>query len=209
MNARLASTGRTARQRGAMLPFSVVAVAIMMLGAVALVATMNAGTSGTANFAIQRDMAQQGERGLAAAIAALDTGALASGAARESSLQSANYSATMLPVSPSGVPTALATDTEFALVGQSANDIAVAGQGITVRYVIDRMCGNTGAASSIHCRMLSTSTPPGGSGSELLLPENSSSGGAGALSDGAIYRVSVRVDGPRGARSFFQATLGR
>jgi type IV pilus assembly protein PilX len=205
----MSAAGHAGSARGFILPFAVVAVGIMMLAAAAMVAWMNSSAVGTGNFSIKRDLRQQSDRALLAALAAFDTGALATEAARNASLAAANYSATMLPVDGRGVPNALLGDTAFSVVGQAANDIVVADQGVTVRYVIDRLCGNTGAAAATHCRMLAAAAPAGGNGSDMVLAEEGSSGGAGAVGTQVVYRLSVRVDGPRGAQSYFQATLSR
>ena len=116
-----------------------------------------------------------------------------------SNLQSANYSATTLTTSASsrGVPDALLNDSLFTSVGSSSNDITDTTSGVTIRYVIDRMCSQTGAASAATC---------------VLNAQNSDKGGTSWLrkAGGAfqpVYRLSIRVSGPRNTQAFVQTTL--
>ena len=76
--------------------------------------------------------------------------------------------------------------------------------GVTVRYVIDRMCNATGAFSTIGksgCVYTPSSTETlGGDQSQLSTPGPS-------IPSPPIYRVSVRVDGPRDTQVFLQASF--
>ncbi len=73
-----------------------------------------------------------------------------------------------------------------------------------MRYVIDRMCNATGAFSTIGksgCVYTPSSTEtPGGDQSQLATPGPS-------IPSPPIYRVSVRVDGPRDTQVFLQASF--
>ena len=95
----------------------------------------------------------------------------------------------------------------FSSAGVSANDITVSGQSVSVRYLIDRLCVNTGLAAGDHCMMADDPNPVGGSGSETIRAEDASAGGAGAVGQRVVYRVSIRVTGPRSTQAFFQTTL--
>jgi type IV pilus assembly protein PilX len=68
---------------------------------------------------------------------------------------------------------------------------------VTIRYVIDRLCTNTGNASILNC-VQSTGVPAGGSGDHNT---------GVAPPSATVYRVSVRVDGPRGTQAFLQTTF--
>jgi hypothetical protein len=92
-------------------------------------------------------------------------------------------------------------------VGVTSNDITIADQAITLRWVIDRLCVNTGVADASHCTMANDPVPVGGSGSDLINAIDTTSGGAGALARRVVYRVSIRVTGPRSTQAFFQTTL--
>ena len=196
-----------AAQRGVVMLFGLIALAIMLIGAAAMVSSMNTSLLNAGNLGFKRDMTNQADRALAKAIAQLETGALATDATRAQHLVAQNYRATILAATAQGLPNALVgDDAGFAAVGNTANDIAVAAQGITIRYVIDRLCVNTGPVAPDHCSLESDASRVAGSESELISAENNSSGSS-AIPTRVLYRVSIRVTGPRNTQAFYQATL--
>ena len=66
-----------------------------------------------------------------------------------------------------------------------------------VRYVIDRLCLATGEFSEASCEVTTSDTDEGGS-SWLRKP---------GAEKRPVYRVSVRVTGPRSTQAFFQSTF--
>lgn len=195
------------QERGVVLLFGMMALVVLLIGTVALVRSMNTSLTTAGNFAFKRDLTNQGERAVAAAFDAMQSGALATEAAREANNLSRNYSATLLASNPQGIPLALLSDAQFALNGVVSNDITLADMGVRVRYVVDRVSASGGPASTGATLMADNSVPPGGSGSELNTAMDASSGGAGAVSPQVVYRISVRVDGPRRTQSFYQSTF--
>jgi hypothetical protein len=199
---------RAGAQRGVVMLFGLIALAIMLIGAVAMVRSMNTSMFNLGNLGFKRDITNQAERAASSAFAAMNTGALATTGARQTSSAAANYSATMLPSNAQGLPNALLLDdSAFATFGSTGNDISVATQGITVRYLIDRMCVNTGAAAANHCTMSGTTVPDGGTSGSEQRAEDNSAGGAGAVGQQVVYRVSIRVTGPRRTQAYFQTTM--
>jgi len=98
----------------------------------------------------------------------------------------------------------------FATVGVSGNDITLSDMGVTVRYVVDRLCVAAGPAYPDACTLSGDQLPDGSSESELLRAEDSGSGVppiASPVSLQVVYRVSIRVTGPRRTQSFFQTTF--
>ncbi|MFX6258783.1 hypothetical protein ABTF80_22260, partial [Acinetobacter baumannii] len=76
------------------LVFALITLVIMLIGAVAISRSMNSGQIGIGNISFKRDMTNQGERAVQAAMTALRPGgALASAVTRQGNLASANYSA--------------------------------------------------------------------------------------------------------------------
>lgn len=205
------TSGRHA-QRGVVLVFALITLVIMLIGAVAISRSMNSGQIGIGNISFKRDMTNQSERAVQAALTALQPGgALASAVTRQGNLASANYSATLLPSNPQGIPLVLlGSDTGFAAVGTTTNDIWVAEQQLLIRYVIDRMSTTTGACSPATCTMLNNILY-GGAASELISAQNNSSAAnntnPSAVTPQEVYRVTARVQGPRNTLSFFQSTL--
>ena len=199
---------RAARhQRGVVMLFGLIALAIMLIGAAAMVSSMNTSLVNAGNLGFKRDMTNQAERAVAQVVTQLQSGALGTVVARQSDDAARNYRSNMLPSNAQGLPNALVTDSAFTGAGVASNDITVAGQAVTVRYLIDRLCVNTGVASADHCSMAADPNPQGGSGSELINAENASSGGAGAIGQRVLYRVSIRVAGPRNTQAYYQTTL--
>jgi type IV pilus assembly protein PilX len=190
------------RQRGVIMLFGLIALAIMLIGAAAMVRSMNTSLVNAGNLGFKRDMTNQGERAVATVVDLLRTGALAGEVARQTSSTAINYSASILPVNAQGIPTALLSDTAFAAVGNASNDITLTDQAITVRYVVDRLCVNTGPQAAGQCAMANDPKD---------LSDNARSGGITAedllASERVVYRLSVRVIGPRNTQAFYQSTL--
>jgi type IV pilus assembly protein PilX len=180
---------------------------VLLIGTLALMRSMNTSLFTAGNYGFKRDLTNQGERAMTTVLDMVQTGALGNDGARQADATASNYSASVLPTNAQGVPLALLTDTEFATVGVASNDIALADMGVTVRYVIDRLCASDGPATQDGCTLAGNLLPAGSSASELLRAEDGSSGGAGAVAPQVVYRVSIRVDGPRRTQSFFQSTF--
>jgi type IV pilus assembly protein PilX len=198
---------RLRAQQGVALLYGLIVLAIMLIGAAAMVRSMNTSLVNAGNLGFKRDLTNQAERAAATAINLLQSGALATGAARENHSTDNNYSATILATNAQGLPNVLVNDATFTTVGVSSNDISVPDQAITLRWVIDRLCTATGTADASRCTMANDPAPVGGSGSDIINAIDSTSGGAGALQRRVVYRVSIRVTGPRSTQAFFQTTL--
>jgi len=200
MQLRHSPPGRRHGQRGVVMLFGLIALLIMLIGTVAMMRSMNTSLFNAGNMGFKRDLTNQGERAVATVLALLQSGALGTEASRQASVTARNYSATMLASNAQGVPNALVNDTTFAAVASASNDITVVDQGITLRYVIDRLCVNTGAASATHCTMSDNGQSNGCS-------SNPCDDLSDAIPQQAVYRLSVRVTGPRKTEAFFQTTL--
>jgi hypothetical protein len=189
-------------QRGVVMVITLLALAVMLIGAVALVRSFNTSLFTAGNLAFKRDLVNQAERAAAAALTQFDAGgALDTLDKRAANNTAVNYSAQTLATNAQGIPDALLGSTAFAAVGVATNDITVAGQGVTLRYVIDRLCnaqGNEVTLTSANCVVGPTPDARGGSASNL---------NGATLQPQVLYRVSVRVDGPRNTQAFFQTTF--
>ena len=198
-------------QRGVILLFILVGLAVMLIGATALVRSLDISLVNAGNLAFRRDLVNQGERAMDAVKASFTgSGALATEAGRSDHSTAINYRATTLATNGAGIPLALLDDGAFGSVGTSANDIVLADQKITVRYVIDRLCATTGQESVIgttQCMLADRNVPVGGSGTMLSRAEDSWGGMAGGVKPQVLFRVSVRIDGPRGTQAFLQASM--
>lgn len=201
-----------ASQRGAVLLMSLIVLVVLLISAVALVRSFDTSLFQSGNIAFKRDLVNQGERVVPTVLTAFDTGALSTAEARGNHLPASNYSATILPSNAQGVPVTLLDAGSFDGSYGTGNNIVVSGQGVTIRYVIDRMCSTTGldaALGSGTCIVVDAGAPMGGSshkwGEKAELP--GAGGAAGAMPQQVVYRISIRVDGPRNTQAFLQTTF--
>jgi type IV pilus assembly protein PilX len=187
------------RQRGVVLIFALIVLLILTIGAVALTRSMHSSLFAAGNLSFRRDLMNQGEQAVANVMAEFGTGGiLVTSGVTDADLISANYKATTLPTNPQGVPTALLNDTVFSTVGQTSNDITGATADVVIRYMIDRLCSpGTTVPSSATC-VQSTGTPTGGTHNRNTAVSPPSA---------TVYRLSVRVSGPRGTQVFLQTTF--
>lgn len=194
------------RQRGVVLIFALIALVILLIGAAAMMNSLNASLFNAGNYGFKRDLTNQGERALNTVIGLISTGALGTEAARQVDNNGANYRAALLASDAQGIPAVLLlSDAAFAASGFTAAPIVVNDQGldmgVTVRYVIDRMCVAAGAVDKNSCTTAGNLAPSGGTPNASGKVEDS------ALPLQAVYRVTIRVSGPRNTQSFFQATI--
>jgi hypothetical protein len=180
------------RERGVVLIYTLIILLILTIGAVALVRSMHTSLFSAGNLAFHRDLANQGEQAVSNVLTLFQTGGFA-GAATQADNMNANYSATMLPTTPQGVPNVLLNDGTFP---GKAPDIIGPG-GVTIRYIVDRLCNALGPSTPTQC--VQSSAPPSG---------NQTDDSAGLPPPSAtVYRVSVRVEGPRSTEVFLQTTF--
>lgn len=184
--------------RGVIMIITLIALVVLMIGGVALVRSFDTSMLLSGNLAFKRDLTNQGERGMAQAITLLSTGALANEAARSAHAPGSNYSASVLLSDARGVPNVLMDPLAFTAAGLAGADITDAGSGVTIRYVIDRQCNAVGTFNSATC--IVKVRPPDGSGSahQSERPPGESR---------PVYRISVRVSGPRNTEAFLQSTV--
>ena len=198
------------RQRGTVLLFALITLTIMLISAVALVRSFNGTLFNAGNLAFKRDLMNQGERVVPTVLALMQTGALASAATRANHAIAKNYSASILTTNARGIPNALLNDATFATVGNVANDVTVAEQAVAIRYVVDRLCKTTGLDATLgadKCTLADRNASNARDAANLLGAEDASSGGAGAVPQQVVYRLSIRVTGPRNTQAFFQTTF--
>jgi len=182
-----------ARQRGVVMAITLIALTLLLIGAAAMLRAVDTSGMLAGNLAFRRDLANRSEGAIVAARAALLSGALSTEAARTTDQAKANYSATRLD-SPSGVPAVLADDSKYDKAGYASSST----DKVTLRWVIDRQCASgTVAFSTAACESVSSSGDAGGS-SWLRKPNGASR---------PVYRISVRVTGPRATEAYFQSTF--
>ena len=184
-------------QRGVVLIITLIALVLLLLAAAAMVRSVDTSAVLSGNLAFRRDLANQGERGMSVARKLLVTGALAAEATRDANQLAQNYSAVKLATNASGVPTILANSTAFSDGTLTMTGADLTQSGVTVRYVIDRLCTAAGAFSDGTCEIVESTADTSGS-SWQRRPGGESR---------PIYRISVRVTGPRNTQAFYQTTF--
>lgn len=196
-------------QRGVVLLFALIALAIMMIASVALVRSYNTSLFTAGNIAFKRDMRNQAERAITQVVSTFSTG-LGTADARRNDVAASNYSAVILDTNADGIPRILLDKTAFD-ARWTASTLTVQERGVTVatiRYVVDRLCNETGLETvlgSAKCQIVDGGKQ-GGSGSHLDRAEDASARGSTAQLM-IVYRISMRVDGARDSQAFYQATF--
>lgn len=186
------------KQKGITLVLALIALVVLLFSGVALMKSFESSSVLAGNLAFKRDMVNQAERGVATAIKDLRSGGnLATEAIRENDSLANNYSATILPSDSRGIPTQLIDDSIFS---GTATDNTDSASGVTIRYLIDRQCAHSGTYSTEHCIVVpgGSTTPGGGHWTQKNKADSESQ---------PVYRISVRVTGPRGTRAYAQATV--
>lgn len=191
-------------QKGIALFVSLIALVILLLAAVALVRSTDTALLISGNFAVKRDLANEAENAVQAAFTKFaSSGGLNSESARWSDSAAANYSSSVLPSNPQGVPNILLdTDTAYSAVNTSA--ISSTFNGVSYRYVIDRLCPKTGDPNGQHCV---TGKALANAGGNARNPTENGGSGSPSAPGKVVYRITVRVTDPRQTQSFIQTTF--
>ena len=151
-----------ARQRGVVLLFSLIALVVMLIAAVAMIRSFHTSLFMAGNIGFKRDMRNQSELAASTALAYFrDATKLGTSANRANANTQWNYSARILSTDAQGIPDAL-QDANFATYGVPSNDIQSADGSVAIRYVIDRLCATTGDETTLgasSCVLASNPTP--------------------------------------------------
>jgi hypothetical protein len=199
------------RQHGVVLLFCLIILVILLAGGVAVVRSMNSSLSSAGNLAFKRDLVNQGELAVSKAMLAFRTGGgLATAAQTAVNVPAENYSATELRSNTRGIPEVLLKKTSLSgpdISGATFTPTGAAITGrsddVTVRYVIDRLCNSAGAFATLGnsgCVSVPSATQVTGGTAGMPKPD---------LPAPVIYRLSIRVDGPRDTQVFLQSSFSR
>lgn len=203
---------RQSRQKGVVLLFTLIVLTILLIGSVAVIRSMNTSLFSAGNLAFRRDLVNQGEQAISTVFAMLSKGGVFEGsAATASSIANLNYSAVQLQTNAQGIPIALldnqAPYTGPDISGGTFSPTAVAIPGATtdvsIRYVLDRLCNDSGTAATLGTAKCvnqpSIVEVRGGTAGVVPLPSAPS----------LIYRLTIRVDGPRNTQVFIQSSFSK
>lgn len=207
---------RTA-QHGVILVVVLMALVVLLIGLAAIIRSVDTSSIMVGNLAFRRDLTNRAEEAIAAAKATL---AASTFDPTKDAQATSHYWSSKLANGNTGVPTILDSSSAYAaaITSGDSTDTSVTGDNsISYRYVIDRQCNAAGAFSTSNCEYIAYSTnnpgPGGGGGSSQYLQRQvggvfAGAGGAKNCngSNCAIYRISVRVAGPRNSVAYFQTT---
>jgi Tfp pilus assembly protein PilX len=189
----------TAHTGGFVLVIALIVLVATSLAAAHLARAVDGATAVAGNLALHAAALPAADRALETARSLLaDAGALGD---REHDVPARGYYASRQPGEDAhGMPRALQFpgSTQPAAPGSApavppAQD---AGDGMTARVLIERLCTGPGPAVAANCTLVRS---PDSGGGPIL--------DASAARGGPLYRVSVRIDGPQGAAARVQALL--
>ncbi|MEG1203049.1 MAG: hypothetical protein RSD82_12880 [Comamonas sp.] len=189
-------------QQGFSLFFSLIALVILLVAAVSVMQSSGLSLFTSGNAAFKQDIQARAEKVNLRIFALLRPGGALEGEEDlANSSKANNYSAVVLDVNDQGIPLALINDNSFAAVGEIDNDIKDEVSNTSIRYVMERLCsksGKSGILQSEYCVNSDLDPILGGSSPEKPLPIFS-----------PAYRVSIKIQGPRGSEAYLQSTFAK
>ncbi len=204
---RFPSQARRHAQRGVIMILTLIALVLLLIGVAAMVRSTDSATAVIGNLAFRRDLNNRAELGIATARTALNSGPLNSLSARNSDLPTSNYSGVRLTNATGiGVPAVLLSNTAYSNAGYQCLPASCnpGTDGVVIRWVIDRQCYGSPGVSLVFatdsCAYIEAPKDSGGSAQ--------SNPSKASPADRGLYRISVRVSGPRNTESYIQATEG-
>ena len=188
---------RSGLQRGIVLEIVLIALLALMMVSVSLFRSVDTSTTVVRNVSFKSDATNRAQVAFDHVIAWAGNAAnymqyIDQGV----DLANRNYSARMLATDPQGIPTIIKDPAAFdaAYAFNPPNTAIVNDAGMKFRFLIERMCTDTGVLVREKCTYISEHDL-GGSGHELKKPAK------------PALRVTVRVDGPQSTVSYVQATV--
>ena len=203
-----------AAQRGASLLVAIVALAIMTIAGLSLMRSVDTGNVIAGNMAFRGATVNAADGGVEAAATYLNAtiapapdlnlpNGCAVGTQAPLTLGNCLYSARIQPEDDSGVPL---------IDWNSANIPATVANGYSYQFVVERLCNPDAAVPVVLGQAAKAGTASVLCGSTLVPPNNSRQGGRSQGVSGVVavmYRVTVRVVGPRNTISIIQTILER
>jgi hypothetical protein len=213
---------RQQAQRGVSMLFAMISLVVLTLGAVALLRSVNTGLMVLGNLGFKQDALQAGSIGTEAAITWLQANA---GVALDADNQAKSYSSVAITaLDPTGrtIATPLAN---LVLVDWDGSGCKVSGVngrpvvcvpapielvaagGNKVRYVITRLCAQSGPPDAANDCVAPVVTAAGGSTTQRGSMAYGSSSRFVERSLGTYYRIITRTEGVRGTVSFTETLV--
>lgn len=190
-----------AKQAGVVLFIALIALIVMSLAAVALIRSVDTNTLIAGNLGFKQAALVSSDSGVETALTWLSDQTTSDQASLNGDLNGQGYYAT----SASNAKTLADSSKAQLAKGSKTADLntmtaGVDSSGNTIKYIIQRMCKNIGAADTTHCLY----GPPGedeNSKSHCDLSNPCLGEPTGAL----LYRITTKVTGPKNTVSYSQA----
>ncbi|SDO86696.1 hypothetical protein SAMN05216303_102558 [Rhodoferax sp. OV413] len=206
MHKRIAPRSSNRQQEsGIVMVMALICLVLMLVAAIALTRSSTNSLLQAGNLAFKRDLLNQAERGMAAAVKEFSSGTLMAESARIADqlnldANKLHYSSSMLASNEQGIPNVLVNDGTFASAGMlSSQDYTDTAAGIAIRTVVDRQCTAAGAYDTATCVGNTPAVAAAQTGSMSIKRAKGESR--------ATYRISVRVTGPRNTQVFHQMVV--
>ncbi len=191
-------------QQGVVLFIALIALVVMSLAAVGLIRSVDTNTIITGNLSFKQSAVVSSDRGVETAISWLDTTATANLLTLNTTSKPDGYHATFDDLDLDD-PAVLRADATWAVNSAMAigADITAGTESSSknnIRYIIQRMCLDQVEPTSEKCQFGDAEVGTGSKGVKDATQ-------AGAKIDGAespVYRVTVRVNGPKNTVSYTQ-----
>jgi len=182
------------RQRGLALVTVMLMLALMLLAAAGAMRAVDTGNVVAGNFSFKQAATQSGDRAMSAALNILANKVVGGGA--NTPVTDAYFSTRQTAVDSRGFPSAINWDNVSCVdeAGAAVTNCGTDGGQYRIQYVIERMCASNPDFTNI----------------ADIRARCEYEASAGALSASSIevrYRVIMRVRGPRGTESWFEAMV--
>lgn len=193
-------------QRGVVLFIALIALVVMSLAAVALIRSVDTNSVIAGNLSFKQSALVSSDRGAETALGWINARAIANAASLDSNIAGDGYYATYLtldlddPAVLKDSATWIDASSEVATGSDIVGGVEDNGKGNSIRYIIQRMCSQTGLPAPERCLF-------GASKNEGVSHGVRDRQGAGAIINAKpspMYRVTVRVAGARNTVSYTQ-----
>jgi Tfp pilus assembly protein PilX len=200
------------KQQGVVLLVALIALVVMSLGALAIVRSVDTNGLIAGNIAFKQAATSAGDfalDGVATFISSKDGTTVSTDANQylnnSHATDSSGYYATVYIPGPTASPTTMfniGDETSWATAAKvgTLTNATLTASGLTVNYVIERMCSTNAATPiSTNCLFAAAATNSNSSGGSTITPAPSTAGGA------PLYRITARIAGPQNTVSYIQA----
>lgn len=197
-----------ARQRGLVLFFALIALVAMSLAALAVIRSVDTATLISGNLAFRQAATTSGDGSTEAAITALAAISAAGDAAGKRVFFDLDHPFNVTSAATgyySNADPLLNLTSTATWVNASSSPAVIDASGNTTRYIIQRMCRNANQLlSTTNC--LFSSEVKSKDGRSVLLSSNvCETSGCPKAGQLPVYRVTVRISGPKNTISYIQA----